>query len=99
MIQVEHGIGRARRGRLDVEEELSAEAIAALSEQSERITTVRLLELIEQFAAAESRMKWAVNKKMHFEIAAIRAIQTLGQATLTEVLDTLTAIRGGKVMC
>ena len=78
-----------------VQDELSAEAVAALAEQSGRITTDRLLELIEQFAAAEGRMKWAANKKMHFEIAAIRAIQTLGQATLTDVLDTLTAIRGG----
>ena len=78
-----------------VQDELSAEAVAALIEQSGRIGTDRLLELIEQFAAAEGRMKWAANKKMHFEVAAIRAIQTLGQATLTEVLDTLTAIRGG----
>ena len=78
-----------------VQEELSAEAVAALVEQSGRISTDKLLELIEQFAAAEGRMKWAANKKMHFEIAAIRAIQTLGQATLTEVLETLTAIRGG----
>ncbi|MCE9611792.1 MAG: DNA polymerase III subunit gamma/tau [Chthoniobacter sp.] len=79
-----------------VQDELSAEAAAALAEQSERIGTDKLLELIEQFAQAESRMKWAANKKMHFEIAAIRAIQTLGQATLTEVLDTLTAMRGGE---
>ncbi len=78
-----------------VQDELSAEAIAALAEQSGRITADKLLDLIEQFAAAEGRMKWAPNKKMHFEIAAIRAIQTLGQTTLTEVLDTLTAIRGG----
>ncbi len=78
-----------------VQDELSAEAVAALAEQSGRIGTDRLLELIEQFASAETRMKWAANKKMHFEVAAIRAIQTLGQATLTEVLDTLTAIRGG----
>jgi len=78
-----------------VQDELSAEAAAALAEQSGRIGTDKLLELIEQFAQAESRMKWAANKKMHFEIAAIRAIQTLGQATLTEVLDTLSAIRGG----
>ena len=78
-----------------VQDELSAEATAALAEQSGRIGTDQLLELIEQFAQAESRMKWAANKKMHFEIAAIRAIQTLGQATLTEVLDTLTALRGG----
>jgi len=78
-----------------VQDELTPEAISALAEQSARISTGRLLNLIEQFAAAENRMKWAANKKMHFEIAAIRAIQTLGQATLTEVLDTLTAIRGG----
>ncbi len=78
-----------------VQDELSAEAAAALAEQSGRITTDKLLELIEQFAAAEGRMKWAANKKMHFEIAAIRAIQALGQATLTDVLETLTSIRGG----
>jgi len=78
-----------------VQDELSAEALAALTEQSTRIAADKLLDLIEQFANAEGRMKWAANKKMHFEIAAIRAIQTLSQATLTEVLDTLTALRGG----
>jgi DNA polymerase-3 subunit gamma/tau len=76
-------------------EDLSPEAVAELTAQSGRIAPDKLLSLIEQFANAEGRMKWAANKKMHFEIAAIRAIQTLGQATLTEVLDTLTAIRGG----
>jgi len=76
-------------------EDLSAEAVADLAEQSSRIGPDKLLSLIEQFADAEGRMKWAANKKMHFEIAAIRAIQTLGQATLTEVLETLTALRGG----
>ena len=80
------------RGMAD---ELSAEATAALLEQSGRISTGQLLELIEQFAQAEGRMKWATNKKMHMEIAVIRAIQTLGQVTLTEVLETLTALRGG----
>ena len=76
-------------------EDLSPEAVAELTAQAGQIPQDKLLNLIEQFAAAEGRMKWAANKKMHFEIAAIRAIQSLGQATLTEVLDTLTAIRGG----
>jgi DNA polymerase-3 subunit gamma/tau len=79
-------------------EDLSAEAVAELTAQSGRVASDKLLNLIEQFADAEGRMKWAANKKMHFEIAAIRAIQTLGQATLTEVLDTLSAIRGGGAM-
>ena len=76
-------------------DELSEEQVAGLTEQAGRVAMDRLLDLIEQFAAAEGRMKWAPNKKMHIEIAVIRAIQTLHQATLTEVLDTLTALRGG----
>ena len=32
-------------------------------------------------------MKWAPNKKMHLEVGVIRAIQTLSQATLSEVLE------------
>jgi DNA polymerase-3 subunit gamma/tau len=55
----------------------------------------RLLELIDQFAAAEGRMKWAPNKKLHFEVAIIKAIQSLGQATLDEVIEKLGELREG----
>jgi DNA polymerase-3 subunit gamma/tau len=77
-------------------DEWMPEAVAAMQEQAQRVPMEKVLDLIEQFAAAEGRMKWAVNKKMHFEVAAIRAIQILQSATLTEVLDTLTALRGGQ---
>ena len=40
-------------------------------------------------------MKWAPNKKLHFEVAVIKAIQTLSQVTLTEVIDNLAALRDG----
>jgi DNA polymerase-3 subunit gamma/tau len=76
--------------------DLSAELFAALQEQAATLSTDRLLELIEQFAAAETRMKWAPNKKLHFEIAIIKAVQTLEQATLSEILDALTAMRSGQ---
>lgn len=76
--------------------ELSAEAVQQLVDESQRIPSDKLLELIEQFAGAESRMRWAPNRKMHFEVAVIRAAQTLSQATLSEVLETLTAMRGGQ---
>ena len=66
------------------------------TEQSGRVDPTRLLELIDLFAAAEARIKWAPDKKLHFEIALIKAIQSLGEATLDEVIDTLREIRGGK---
>src|SRR5439155_122930 len=58
--------------------------------------TDRLLEMIDQFAAAEGRIKWATNKKLHFEVAIIKAIQSLGQATLDEVIEKLGELRNGR---
>jgi DNA polymerase-3 subunit gamma/tau len=78
---------------------LASEATSAmqssLGNEAGLIETDRLLELIDQFAATESRMKWAPNKKLQFEVAVIKAIQTLGQVTLTEVIENLTALRNG----
>ena len=67
----------------------------SLATHAELISTDRLLELIDQFAAAEGRMKWAPNKKLHFEVAIIKAIQSLGQATLDEVIEKLGELRDG----
>lgn len=71
---------------------------ARLQAQAALIETDRLLELIDQFAATEGRMKWAPNKKLHFEVAVIKAIQTLGQVTLNEVIENLSALRDGKTV-
>ena len=73
---------------LDVQKSLAAHA--------DLISTDRLLELIDQFAAAEGRMKWAPNKKLHFEVAIIKAIQSLGQATLDEVIEKLGELQDGR---
>jgi DNA polymerase III subunit gamma/tau len=79
-------------------DDASTEMRAAFNEQAPLLETDRLLELIDQFAAAEGRMKWAPNKKLHFEVAVIRAIQTLNQTTLDEVIENLNALRDGKTV-
>jgi DNA polymerase III subunit gamma/tau len=78
-------------------EDVDLDLQKSLAAHAELITTDRLLELIDQFAAAEGRMKWAPNKKLHFEVALIRAIQSLNQVTLDEVVENLNALRGGKM--
>ncbi len=79
-----------------VRSELSAEMQSALQEQSPMAGREQMLSLIDIFAACESRMKWAPNKRLHFEIGIIKAVQTLGQATLDDVLETLAALREGR---
>jgi DNA polymerase III subunit gamma/tau len=78
-------------------DEVTAEIRPEIEKQATLLETSRLLELIDQFAAAEGRMKWAPNKKLHFEVAVIKAIQTLNQATLDEVIENLSALRDGKM--
>jgi len=78
-----------------LQEDVDPDTQKSLTSHAELIATDRLLELIDQFAAAEGRMKWAPNKKLHFEVALIKAIQSLGQATLDEVIENLSALRDG----
>ncbi len=79
-----------------VADDFNPELQTALEAQSALIETDRLLELIDQFAGAEGRMKWAPNKRLHFEVAVIKAIQTLDQVTLDEVIENLSALRDSK---
>jgi DNA polymerase-3 subunit gamma/tau len=79
-----------------LDEDIDPDLKKSLAAHAELIPTDRLLELIDQLAAAEGRMKWAPNKKLHFEVAIIRAIQSLGQATLDEVIEKLSELRDGK---
>ena len=78
-----------------LKEDVHPDVQKSLAAQADLIAIDRLLELIDQFAAAEARMKWAPNKKLHFEVAIIKAIQSLGQATLDEVIQKLGDLRDG----
>src|SRR5256885_3792120 len=79
-----------------LQEDVDPELQKVLAAQAELIQNDRLLDLIDQFAEAEGRMKWAPNKKLHFEVALIKAIQSLSQATLDEVIEKLGNLRDGK---
>ncbi|HEV8618771.1 MAG TPA: hypothetical protein VGQ70_04690, partial [Candidatus Udaeobacter sp.] len=81
-----------------LDEDIDPDLKKSLAAHAQLIVTDRLLELIDQLAAAEGRMKWAPNKKLHFEVAIIRAIQSLGQATLDEVIEKLGELRDGKAV-
>ncbi|MGC1322524.1 MAG: DNA polymerase III subunit gamma/tau [Candidatus Udaeobacter sp.] len=76
-------------------EDVDPDVQKKLAAHAELISIDRLLELIDQFAATEGRMKWAPNKKLHFEVSIIKAIQSLGQATLDEVIEKLGELRDG----
>jgi len=66
--------------------DMPAEMRQAVAAQAERVDTQRLLRLIDLLADTDARMKWAPNKKLHFEIGVIKGIQALGEASLDDVV-------------
>ena len=50
----------------------------------------RILSAIDVFAETEGRMKWATNKRLHFELGVIKAIQSLSEVRITDVIKVLT---------
>ena len=70
-------------------EEVSPELEAILTEQKTLATSDRLIALIDLFAETDSKMKWATNKKLHLEIGVIKAIESLGESSLGDVISLL----------
>src|SRR5262249_30925759 len=78
-----------------LKEDVEADVQRSLAAHAELVTTDRLLELVDQFAAAEGRMKWAPHKQLHYDVTIIRAIKSLEQATLDEVIENRGEFRDG----
>jgi DNA polymerase-3 subunit gamma/tau len=68
---------------------IPVETWTALKAASEAYPPERLLSVIDVFAETESRMKWASNKRLHLEIGLIKAVQTLGEVRLSDVIKVL----------
>jgi len=67
---------------------------ASLSADS--IKQEKLLVLLDHFGEAEGRLRWATDKKLQLDVALIKGIHLLEEASLSDVLDVLTALRSGE---
>jgi DNA polymerase-3 subunit gamma/tau len=72
-----------------VQEELSELGRKIVSELSSMVKPGELLRLIEILSEAEPGLKWTTNKKLHLEIAIIRAIQSLREVGFDRILEAL----------
>lgn len=75
-------------------EGISSEVWNELKEKIDKLDTERVLAVIDVFAETESKMKWATNKRMHFELGMIKAIQVIGEVRISDIIRILT--KGGE---
>ncbi len=66
--------------------DVPSEVRESIGKQADLIETRRILKLIDLLAETDARMKWAANKKLHFEIGVIKAIQAVSEPNLDDVI-------------
>ncbi|MBV8097974.1 MAG: DNA polymerase III subunit gamma/tau [Verrucomicrobia bacterium] len=78
-----------------LQDEQSEKAKAVTISLKAQLNTGQLLRLMEILSEVEPTLKWATNKKLHLELAVIRAIQSLAEVGFDQVLDALEGLRQG----
>jgi DNA polymerase-3 subunit gamma/tau len=76
-----------------LQDEQSEKAKTITASLKTKLNTSQLLRLMEIISEVEPTLKWATNKKLHLELAVIRAIQSLAEVGFDQVLDALEELR------
>jgi DNA polymerase III subunit gamma/tau len=66
-----------------------------LKKQVQRVDTDAVLRIIDALAAAEGRLRYALSKRIYFEIAVVRAIKARQMVSLDVVLKKLNELKAG----
>ena len=74
-------------------EDLSPDVAAMVVSQAQMATTEQLLRVVDGLGEVDARMRWASNKRLHFELGVIQAVQCMSEVSLSEVIEALD--RGG----
>lgn len=72
------------------------ETATSESELGQSIAREKLLLLLDHFGEAEGRLRWTSDKKLQLDVALIKGVHLLEETSLNDVLEVLTALRGGK---
>jgi len=75
-------------------EDLSPELIQEIETQAQMANTEQLLRVVDGLAEVDSRMRWASNKRLHFELGVIAGVQSLNEVSISDVID---ALDGGSI--
>ena len=62
----------------------------------ETVAQEKLLLLLDHFGEAEGRLRWTSDKKLQLDVALIKAVHLLEEVSLSDLLEMLTALKGGK---
>ena len=70
-------------------EDLEPEIAEQVIQQSHMASTDQLLRIVDGLAEVDARMRWATNKRLHFELGVIQAVQHYNEVSISDVIEAL----------
>lgn len=70
-------------------EDLEPEIAEQVTVQCQMATTEQLLRIVDGLAEVDARMRWATNKRLHFELGVIQAVQHYNEISISDVIEAL----------
>jgi DNA polymerase-3 subunit gamma/tau len=70
-------------------EDLSPEVAEEVVAQAQMADTEQLLRVVDGLADVDARMRWASNKRLHFELGVIASVQSLNEVSISDVINAL----------
>ena len=70
-------------------EDLEPEIADQVSAQAQVASTDQLLRIVDGLAEVDARMRWATNKRLHFELGVIQAVQHYNEVSISDVIEAL----------
>ena len=70
--------------------------VSVATGQSSAVPQGKLLDLVDHFGEAETKMKWVADKKLQLDVAVIKALHLLDETSLADVIQTLTNLSSGE---
>lgn len=70
-------------------EDLEPDIAEQVSYQAQIASTDQLLRIVDGLAEVDARMRWATNKRLHFELGVIQAVQHYNEVSISDVIEAL----------
>jgi DNA polymerase-3 subunit gamma/tau len=70
-------------------EDLEPDIADLVSHQAQIASTEQLLRIVDGLAEVDARMRWATNKRLHFELGVIQAVQNYNEVSISDVIEAL----------
>lgn len=82
-------IYKSNKDNQKIKDDISDEHLEAINKQIEKLSSEKIIDVIDIFIEATSKIKWVMDKQLYLEIVIVKAIQCVKESSISDVVKVL----------